>query len=54
MHVNAVFDALLVYVGSTKCLDTALSISVVKIALTMRVVCFSVHYTCVFCKKKTG
>ncbi|VDP11245.1 unnamed protein product, partial [Onchocerca flexuosa] len=36
VHVNAVFDALLVYIGSTKCLDTALSINVVKIAVTMR------------------
>ncbi|KAL3998071.1 N-terminal region of Chorein a TM vesicle-mediated sorter family protein [Acanthocheilonema viteae] len=37
MRVNAVFDALSVYVGSTKCLDTALSINVVKVAIAMRV-----------------
>uniref|UniRef100_A0A915Q109 Vacuolar protein sorting-associated protein 13A n=1 Tax=Setaria digitata TaxID=48799 RepID=A0A915Q109_9BILA len=37
LHVNVVFDALSVYVGSTKCLDTALSISVVQVAITMRV-----------------
>lgn len=45
MSVNAVFDALSIYVGSTKCLDTALSINVVKVAVTMRVVCFRIQFS---------
>ncbi|VIO96842.1 Uncharacterized protein BM_BM5678 [Brugia malayi] len=36
LHINAVFDSLSVYVGSTKCLDTALSITGVRVAITMR------------------
>ncbi|VDN06934.1 unnamed protein product [Thelazia callipaeda] len=37
MQISAVFDALSVHIGSNKCLDTTLSISEVKTALTMRV-----------------
>ncbi|KAM3721577.1 Intermembrane lipid transfer protein [Dirofilaria immitis] len=36
MRINAAFDALTIYVGSTKSLDTALTINVVKVTVTMR------------------
>lgn len=39
-QVNAVFDALSVYIGSNECLDTSLNVSEVRAALTMKVVCF--------------
>uniref|UniRef100_A0A183EJP5 AAA_9 domain-containing protein n=1 Tax=Gongylonema pulchrum TaxID=637853 RepID=A0A183EJP5_9BILA len=41
-HVNALFDALSVYVGSNECLDTSLGISEIRATVIMKVVCFEI------------